>query len=298
MQVGQAPAGRRKRAAIVVAVLLLGSCARESPIRAARESPTSRAQRYGLTGSVTRTYALASTNDKGAADNGGCIDLERVKVSIRDGSDKQIATAATSTARSGDASGTDTGRSCTVTFAAEIPRSLLYKFFVGETPGPTYTFEQLRTRDFGVEMTLSTDKAVDDVLAPSQDRATQSALRNAVTAAKVIYTENEDFADATSAALADVEPALTFVDEDTESTEAMTVSVFGGTSRSTVFHAAAWSAAGTCWYIRDEVGESSTAGTHWKKRENAEWSDCTAAAAADTTDVWTGKSPSTATEAG
>src|SRR3954451_16155691 len=44
----------------------------------------------------------------------------------------------------------------------------------------------------------------------AQDRAAQSSLRNALTAAKTIYTDGEDYAQATTAALAAVEPSLTF----------------------------------------------------------------------------------------
>lgn len=45
----------------------------------------------------------------------------------------------------------------------------------------------------------------------SQDKAAQSDLRNALTAAKVIYTDNSDYTEATTTALADVEPSLSFV---------------------------------------------------------------------------------------
>src|SRR5947209_10654309 len=45
----------------------------------------------------------------------------------------------------------------------------------------------------------------------AQDRAAQSSLRNALTAAKTIYTDGEDYTQATTAALAGVEPSLTFV---------------------------------------------------------------------------------------
>ena len=48
----------------------------------------------------------------------------------------------------------------------------------------------------------------------AQDRAAQSSLRNALTAAKTIYTDGEDYTQATPGAtgsLAGVEPSLTFV---------------------------------------------------------------------------------------
>ena len=45
----------------------------------------------------------------------------------------------------------------------------------------------------------------------AQNRAAQSDLRNALVAAKTIYTDNSTYAGATSAAVAAVEPSLTFV---------------------------------------------------------------------------------------
>lgn len=47
----------------------------------------------------------------------------------------------------------------------------------------------------------------------AQDRAAQSNLRNALTAAKVFYVDNEDYDaadDASNSDLADIEPSLTF----------------------------------------------------------------------------------------
>src|SRR5438046_10130246 len=46
----------------------------------------------------------------------------------------------------------------------------------------------------------------------AQDRAAQSSLRNTVTSAKAIFTDNEDFSSATTAALQSAEPSLTFVE--------------------------------------------------------------------------------------
>src|SRR5437660_9790630 len=44
----------------------------------------------------------------------------------------------------------------------------------------------------------------------AQDRAAQSSLRNALTAAKTIYTDKQDYNDATAAGLLTVEPSLTY----------------------------------------------------------------------------------------
>ena len=103
----------------------------------------------------------------------------------------------------------------------------------------------------------------------AQDRAAQSSLRNTVTAAKAIFTDKEDYADATVASLASGEPALNFVAGATNSSDQNTVSVQPGTSKSSVFFAAALSKSGTCWYVRDAVDPNTVPGTTWAKHDSA-----------------------------
>ncbi|MGZ8734191.1 MAG: prepilin-type N-terminal cleavage/methylation domain-containing protein, partial [Acidimicrobiia bacterium] len=52
----------------------------------------------------------------------------------------------------------------------------------------------------------------------ANDRAAQSSLRNALTAAKSVFTDNNTYATADAATLAVDEPSLTFVDTGTDST--------------------------------------------------------------------------------
>ncbi len=84
----------------------------------------------------------------------------------------------------------------------------------------------------------------------AQDRASQSSLRNGLTAAKTIFTDQEDYTQATVAALAGVEPSLTFVDAATASTGANNLSV--ATTTNTVI-LAGLSKSGTCFWIQDNV---------------------------------------------
>src|SRR6266566_5533560 len=51
----------------------------------------------------------------------------------------------------------------------------------------------------------------------ANNRAAQSSLRNALTAAKTLFTDNNDYTAAGNTALAGVEPSLTFVDNATAS---------------------------------------------------------------------------------
>src|SRR5438067_7831376 len=47
----------------------------------------------------------------------------------------------------------------------------------------------------------------------ANDRAAQSSLRNALTAAKTIFTDSQDYTQASSGAIAANEPALTLLDD-------------------------------------------------------------------------------------
>jgi type IV pilus assembly protein PilA len=94
----------------------------------------------------------------------------------------------------------------------------------------------------------------------AKDRATQSSLRDALTAAKIVYTDNQTYKDATTTALSTAAGALTFVDHTTSPSGPSTVSVsapvsdtyvvFGGRSNS-----------GECFYISDDT----TLGTLYAK---------------------------------
>lgn len=116
----------------------------------------------------------------------------------------------------------------------------------------------------------------------AKDRSAQSSLRNAVTAAKTIYSDTADYADADDAALAAVEPSLTFVVTGTDSDGPKNVSV--NPASSTVFYAAAMSKTGTCFYIRDEV--DGNGGTSYAKVDDASACSGTSAATQTFTDSW------------
>jgi type IV pilus assembly protein PilA len=93
----------------------------------------------------------------------------------------------------------------------------------------------------------------------AQDKAAQSSLRNALTASKTIYTDSEDYADATDAVLADVEPSLTFPGTGTAgaSTDPKEVSVsLAGAPEVIVM--AARSSSSKCFYIRDNTNGPGT----------------------------------------
>jgi type IV pilus assembly protein PilA len=110
----------------------------------------------------------------------------------------------------------------------------------------------------------------------AQDRAAQASLRNALVAAKSIYTDKQDYAQAIKTATADplaaVEPSLSYSDTGTASTGPNNIST--GNSGATVWYGAAKSDSGTCFYIKDDL----SAGTTY-----ASGTTCTATAAASAT---------------
>jgi type IV pilus assembly protein PilA len=82
----------------------------------------------------------------------------------------------------------------------------------------------------------------------AQDRQAQSAARNALSAAKVIRTDNDSYSGANAAGLAVVEPALTYVDSPAESDTPNEISV---KVTSTTFEGAVHSNSGNCFYLYD-----------------------------------------------
>jgi type IV pilus assembly protein PilA len=110
----------------------------------------------------------------------------------------------------------------------------------------------------------------------AQDRAAQSSLRNALTAAKTAYTDQSSYAKATSADLPAIEPSLTYETGTTASSSA-TVPSFKDVSVNVasvvtvpaadnqIWEAAVLSKSGTCFYIKDIAVTSgtTTAGTFY-----------------------------------
>src|SRR4051812_20288909 len=93
----------------------------------------------------------------------------------------------------------------------------------------------------------------------AQNRAAQSSLRNALVAAKTMYTDTSTYtaADDSATGLSTVEPSLTYVATGVASATPTTVSV---SAAATVWAAASASQSGTCFYIKD-TASTPTAGT-------------------------------------
>jgi type IV pilus assembly protein PilA len=100
--------------------------------------------------------------------------------------------------------------------------------------------------------------------ARAQNRAAESSLRNALTAAKVLYTDTDDYSTATTANMALVEPSLTYAATGTASTGPTNVSVYNnaGAAGGQVWAGAAKSDSGTCFLIKDTATAGTTYGTN------------------------------------
>jgi len=92
----------------------------------------------------------------------------------------------------------------------------------------------------------------------ANDRAAQSSLRNTLTSAKTIFTDKQDYTQATLALLKTVEPSLTFVLGTASSTLFKTVSVDPISASAWV--AAALSKTNTCFFIGDNATSALASG--------------------------------------
>jgi type IV pilus assembly protein PilA len=105
----------------------------------------------------------------------------------------------------------------------------------------------------------------------AQDRAAQSSDRNAVTAAKAIFTDQEDYATADISALAEGEPSLTFVTGFSTANDEVSVDseAVNGSVKDNRFIAVALSDSGVCWYSQEIAGPAGTAnaGLTWAKQD-------------------------------
>jgi len=88
----------------------------------------------------------------------------------------------------------------------------------------------------------------------AQDRAMQSSIRNALTAAKVVYSEHGDYTQATVAGLASAEPGISFVDAATAPSGQNQVSVEPVST--SYFRIAGQSRSGACFFLSDDESTS------------------------------------------
>jgi type IV pilus assembly protein PilA len=100
--------------------------------------------------------------------------------------------------------------------------------------------------------------------ARAQDRAAQSNLRNALTAEKTYYTDNQVYsADvAATGALKTIEPSISWTADGTPATAGQVLVAISASPATVIL--GAYSASGSCFYIKD-VATGSGAGTFYAK---------------------------------
>src|SRR5262249_34795080 len=118
----------------------------------------------------------------------------------------------------------------------------------------------------------------------AQDRAAQSSLRNALTAAKTAYTDNSDYSKSTDADLPAIEPSLTYANGTTASTGFKDISIdvtdsVSGNGDQQVWSAAALSKSGTCFYISDTAVGASAGTLYGSDTSSTASTNCTGAKA-------------------
>ncbi|MFL5737402.1 MAG: type IV pilin protein [Actinomycetota bacterium] len=85
----------------------------------------------------------------------------------------------------------------------------------------------------------------------AQNRAAQASLRNALVAAKTIFTDNNDYSAATVTALTGVEPSLTYNAAGVASTGPTVISV--ASSGTNEWAGAAKADSGNCYWVHDNA---------------------------------------------
>jgi type IV pilus assembly protein PilA len=110
----------------------------------------------------------------------------------------------------------------------------------------------------------------------AQNRAAQSDLRNALVAAKTLYTDDSSYANADAAGLATVETAVSFVN-GAPAADGSNVGITTTDLTDTTWAAARQSQSGDCFYI----AEDSTAGTTYGTATGAACGDPAMADAPD-----------------
>jgi type IV pilus assembly protein PilA len=105
----------------------------------------------------------------------------------------------------------------------------------------------------------------------ANDRAAQSSLRNALTAAKTIYTDSQNYLSATDTALGLVEPSLRFQPAGTVSDDFKEVSV--NPQAVNAWFGAALSKSNECFMIKD-ITTTGGGTTYWKISSTSAGANC------------------------
>ena len=117
----------------------------------------------------------------------------------------------------------------------------------------------------------------------AQDKAAESGIRNALAAAKVIFTDTDDYSGVTATSLAAAEPSLTYVTTDSTGPTVVSWDISGTAGAEEVIGLSAYSDSGKCFLLVDD----STSGTTFSKNTSATaGANCAGADAPGPTNGW------------
>ena len=89
----------------------------------------------------------------------------------------------------------------------------------------------------------------------AQDRAAQSNLRSALSAAKTVFTDSQDYSSVDTTSMAAAEPSLTYLASGTASVGPKAITIV---SSATSLRLVGKSAGGTCFAIEDDIATGGT----------------------------------------
>ena len=92
----------------------------------------------------------------------------------------------------------------------------------------------------------------------ANDRAAQASLRNGLTAAKVIFTDAQDYTQATISKLGEEEPAISFQTANSDAPKEVTVE--NPPAAANLWYGTAFSKSGKCFHIKDDSAAAASGG--------------------------------------
>jgi hypothetical protein len=113
------------------------------------------------------------------------------------------------------------------------------------------------TSDAGARSDPAAQQILAEARVRAQDKGAQSDLRNALVAAKTMRIDAGTYADASTTALASIEPSLSYVEGEIISSPS-TISAFAVDDE---WAAARMSESGTCFWIKDSASTGTTYGS-------------------------------------
>lgn len=109
--------------------------------------------------------------------------------------------------------------------------------------------------------------------ARAQDISARAAAARSLQTARIVYSDHATYTDATTTALSQAEPSMSFLGASTPSTGSRSPSTDATDATGVTFVSAVWSPSGNCFYIRDRTN----VGVDYARRTAGTQANCNAA---------------------